>query len=80
MKRHSHMLHSAQGYQQCNTVVSSTRSAEPTILLGMIMCTVHGHSGITQGLVFWDNGVTLAIVMERFAEVLGLTGKRARNR
>ena len=75
-KRHSHVLHGAKGYQQCNMVVSSTRSAEPTILLGMMMCTICGRSGITQGLVFWDNGATLAIVRERFAEVLGLTGRQ----
>ena len=75
-RKHSHWLHGARGFAQCNLIVAKATTREQNVLLEFIMTSFKASFGITQGLVFFDNGATLAIIRDKFAELLQLKGEK----
>ena len=57
-------------------LVAKAATKEKSILLEFIMLSFKASFGITQGLVFFDNGATLAIICDKFAELLQLKGEK----
>ena len=57
-------------------LVAKVTIKEQSVLLEFIMMSFKPLFGITQGLVFFDNGATLAIICNKFAELLHLKGEK----
>ena len=57
-------------------LVAKTTIKEQSVLLEFIMTSFKASFGITQGLLFFDNGATLAIIHDKFAELLQLKGEK----
>ena len=74
--KHSHWVHRARGFAQCNMLVAKATIKEQSVLLEFIMTSFKALFGITQGLIFFDNGATLAIIRDKFAELLQLKGEK----
>ena len=75
--KHSHWVHGARGFAQCNMLVAKAATKEQSVLLEFIMTSFQTPSrGLFQGLVFFDNRATLAIIRDKFAELLQLKGEK----
>ena len=57
-------------------LVVKAATKEQSVLLEFIMTSFKASFGITQGLIFFDNGATQAIICNKFAELLHLKGEK----
>ena len=69
-------MHGAKGFARCNILAANVTTKEQSVLLEFMMTSFKASFGITQGLVFFDNGAMLAIIRSKFAELLELRGER----